>query len=208
MLEENSNKIICISLITLGEAMVGKTSLISKYINDIFEESTVSTIGFDFKVKTIQKNNKNIKIKIWDTAGQERFNTIQKQYYKNIDGILLLFDLTDINTFNNLNQWFERIEKESPKDCIAVLIGNKCDKKDEIKIDNDKASNFANDEFGIKYFESSAKTGFNLNEIFDYLIDEILKVKEENQINETIIIKTKIHKTTTHNDNIKKCCKL
>ena len=108
----------------------------------------------------------------------------------------------------NLNQWFEKIEKESPKDCIVVLIGNKCDKKDEIKIDNDKASNFANDEFGIKYFESSAKTGFNLNEIFDYLIDEILKVKEENQIDDTIIIKTKIHKSKTNNDNIKKCCKM
>ena len=190
MIEDNSNKGIFISLITLGESMVGKTSLISKYIEDIFEDSLVTTIGFDFKLKTIIKNNKIIQLKIWDTAGQERFNSIQKQYYKNIDGILLIFDLTDLSTFNNLNQWFDKIERESPKNCSIVLVGNKCDKKDMIKINKDDASNFANEKFGIKYFETSAKTGFNVNEIFDYLVDEILTIKNDSN-NETIIIKKK-----------------
>ena len=180
--------------------MVGKTSLISKYIEDIFEDSLVTTIGFDFKLKTIIKNNKIIQLKIWDTAGQERFNSIQKQYYKNIDGILLIFDLTDLSTFNNLNQWFDKIERESPKNCSIVLVGNKCDKKDMIKINKDDASNFANEKFGIKYFETSAKTGFNVNEIFDYLVDEILTIKNDSN-NETIIIKRK-NRIETKN----KCC--
>ena len=200
MIEDNSNKGIFISLITLGESMVGKTSLISKYIEDIFEDSLVTTIGFDFKLKTIIKNNKIIQLKIWDTAGQERFNSIQKQYYKNIDGILLIFDLTDLSTFNNLNQWFDKIERESPKNCSIVLVGNKCDKKDMIKINKDDASNFANEKFGIKYFETSAKTGFNVNEIFDYLVDEILTIKNDSN-NETIIIKRK-NRIETKN----KCC--
>ena len=200
MIEDNSNKGIFISLITLGESMVGKTSLISKYIEDIFEDSLVTTIGFDFKLKTIIKNNKIIQLKIWDTAGQERFNSIQKQYYKNIDGILLIFDLTDLSTFNNLNQWFDKIERESPKNCSIVLVGNKCDKKDMIQINKDDASNFANEKFGIKYFETSAKTGFNVNEIFDYLVDEILTIKNDSN-NETIIIKRK-NRIETKN----KCC--
>ena len=202
MIEDNSNKGIFISLITLGESMVGKTSLISKYTEDIFEDSLVTTIGFDFKIKTIIKNNKTIQLKIWDTAGQERFNSIQKQYYKNIDGILLVFDLTDLNTFNNLNQWFDKIEKESSKDCSVVLVGNKCDKIDMIQINKDDASNFANEKLGIKYFETSAKTGFNVNEIFDYLVDEII-TNENNSCNETIIIKTK-YRIEKKN----KCCSL
>ena len=206
MEKKNINDTICISLITLGETMVGKSSLISKYIDNIFEDNIVSTIGFDIKIKEIRRNNKNIIIKIWDTAGQERFNSIQKQYYKNIDGILLIFDLTNLNSFNNLNQWFEKIEKHSPKNCNIVLIGNKCDKEDEIEVKDDDIQKLIFENCGIKYFNTSAKSGFNVNECFDYFIDEIVKIKEENKNDETIIIKKKQFENNRKKKKLSQCC--
>ena len=101
--QQNQNRLI--SLITLGESSVGKTSLICKYVDNSFENSVISTVGIDFKIKKINKFGTNINLKIWDTAGQEKFNTIQNQFYKNINGILLIFDVTNNSSFDNLYKW-------------------------------------------------------------------------------------------------------
>ena len=180
-----------ISLITLGETSVGKTSLISKYVDNIFENSVISTVGIDFKLKHLNKYGTNLSIKIWDTAGQERFNSIQSYFYKNIDGILLTFDLTNIISFEQLTKWYEQVKNVSPEGCTVVLIGNKIDLYDEIKISDEKANNFAK-KHSIKYFPISCKSGYNVNEVFDYIIFEILSNQKETKNDNHIIIPKKM----------------
>ena len=197
--QQNQNRLI--SLITLGESSVGKTSLICKYVDNSFENSVISTVGIDFKIKKINKFGTNINLKIWDTAGQEKFNTIQNQFYKNINGILLIFDVTNNSSFDNLYKWYEKIQNESPENCIIVLIGNKIDLIDEIQISDEKAINFAQ-EHSIKFFPISCKYGYNVNEVFDYIIFEILKNQKDEKKN--IIIEKKILLDSKKHI---KCCK-
>ena len=203
MNEENSKKENqLISLITLGESSVGKTSLICRYVDNSFENSVISTVGLDFKLKHLTILGKKLTVKIWDTAGQERYNTIQYHLYKNINGILLTFDLTNTYSFEQLSKWYEQIQNQSQKNCIIVLIGNKNDLNEEIKISEEKANEFAK-EHSLKYFPISCKSGFNVNEVFDYLITEIVKNQPEIK-NNIIIAQTKIKQ---HKSNKKiNCC--
>ena len=208
MNDEEKNSDFFISIITLGEASVGKTSIINRYINNIFDDYTISTIGCDFKMHFITIDDKKIRMKIWDTAGQERFNSIQNQYYKNVDGVLLVFDKTSLSTFENLNKWFEKIEKHSPKNCIVALAGNKKDLTNNIEVEDDYAENFALENFGIKYYSVSAQNGENIKEIFEYLVREILKNKEEKDNRETIVVKNnfRVSKAIGKKKKKKNCC--
>ncbi len=192
MNEENSKKENqLISLITLGESSVGKTSLICRYVDNSFENSVISTVGLDFKLKHLTILGKKLTVKIWDTAGQERYNTIQNHLYKNINGILLTFDLTNIISFEQLTKWYEQVKNVSPEGCTVVLIGNKIDLYDEIKISDEKANNFAK-KHSIKYFPISCKSGYNVNEVFDYIIFEILSNQKETKNDNHIIIPKKM----------------
>ena len=197
MNDEEKNSEFFISIITLGEASVGKTSIINRYINNIFDDYTISTIGCDFKMHFITIDDKKIRMKIWDTAGQERFNSIQNQYYKNVDGVLLVFDKTSLSTFENLNKWFEKIEKHSPKNCIVALAGNKKDLTNKIEVEDDYAE---------KYYSVSAQNGENIKEIFEYLVREILKNKEEKDNRETIVVKNNFRVSKSIGKKKKNCC--
>ncbi len=208
MNDEEKKSDFFISIITLGEASVGKTSIINRYINNIFDDHTISTIGCDFKIQFITIDDKKITMKIWDTAGQEKFNSIQNQYYKNVDGVLLVFDKTSLSTFENLNKWFDKIEKHSPKNCIVALAGNKKDLTNDIEVEDDYAENFALENFGIKYYSVSAQNGENIKEIFEYLVREILKNKEEKDNRETIVVKNNFRVSNLNDKKKKKknCC--
>src|SRR5271154_3229460 len=113
-------------LIIVGDSGVGKSTLLKMYCDHEFSESYISTIGVDFKIKTIQVNDKLIKLQIWDTAGQERFRSITNSYYNGTHAIMLVFDLTDVNSFNRLPKWLEEIDKYmTGKTHKIILIGNK-----------------------------------------------------------------------------------
>ncbi len=193
-----------VKIITLGESSVGKTSILAKYVDDIFDINMISTLGVDFKRKTEIIDDKQINIKVWDTAGQECFRNIQKIYYHNTEGVLLVFDLTSRQTFEQLNYWFENIKIECPKDVAICLVGNKSDLKDHIDVSDEDINEYLQKNNNPKFFKTSAATGENIKEVFQYISREIMeKKKEENQNNTKRI---QVIKTNMRREKKKKCC--
>jgi len=160
-----------ISLATLGNSNVGKTNIINNFLGLQFTDKNISTIGIDFKIKNvILENNSKLKVKIWDTAGQERFRSMAFNFLKNIQGILLIYDLTDESSFISIDRWINNLEnKLDMKNVPIILVGNKNDKEDERKISYEKGLKYAQ-KYNFKFFEMSAKTGENVNEAFLTLI--------------------------------------
>jgi len=160
----------------LGESSVGKTSIIEKYVNNTFNENYLVTIGMDIRYKRIEINNCDINIVINDTAGQERFRSMTKMVYKGADGILLGFDLTNKDTFDKVNYWIGQIEDNKNKDypISLVLFGNKCDKKEQIVVNDDDIESLKR-QYNLEFFATSAKEGTNVQEAFEYLIKKTIK---------------------------------
>jgi Ras-related protein Rab-8A len=155
-----------IKLLLIGDSGVGKSCLLLRFSDDTFTTSFITTIGIDFKIRTIELDNKRIKLQIWDTAGQERFRTITTAYYRGAMGILLVYDVTDESSFNNIRNWIRNIELHASDNVNKILVGNKAD-MDESKraVPTAKGQALA-DEFGIKFFETSAKTNLNVENVF------------------------------------------
>ena len=193
-----------INIITLGESSVGKSSIINRYVENNFDYNFVSTLGVDFRKKNININGEDIRLKIWDTAGQEKFRSIQKQYYRNSDGILLVFDVTKFDTFNVLEEWINSIKNQTSNDIIVVLVGNKIDLNNKV-ISDDEIKNFANDN-KFKYFLTSAATGKNINEVFDYIVKEIYNIKSKKKKNDSNNNNNKNLKKNYIKRNKKACC--
>ncbi|KAK4798314.1 hypothetical protein SAY86_030640 [Trapa natans] len=145
---------------------VGKSCLLLRFSDGSFTTSFITTIGIDFKIRTIELDGKRIKLQIWDTAGQERFRTITTAYYRGAMGILLVYDVTDESSFNNIRNWIRNIEQHASDNVNKILVGNKAD-MDESKraVPTAKGQALA-DEYGIKFFETSAKTNMNVEEVF------------------------------------------
>ena len=193
-----------VKIITLGESSVGKTSILAKYVDDIFDINMISTLGVDFKRKTEIIDDKQINIKVWDTAGQECFRNIQKIYYHNTEGVLLVFDLTSRQTFEQLNYWFENIKIECPKDVAICLVGNKSDLKDHIDVSDEDINEYLQKNNNPKFFKTSAATGENIKEVFQYISREIMEKKKEEKQNNTKRIQ--VVKTNMRREKKKTCC--
>ena len=164
-----------IKIMIIGETRVGKTSLISKYCNNEFSGGQyLSTIGIDFQIKILNINSKKIRLQIWDTAGEERFRNIAKNYFQSSDGFLVVYDITNKESFDTLDYWIEEIKSNSQALSKMILIGNKCDKEEERKIKKDDGKDYAKKK-QIKFFEVSAKDGTNVNDVFEMLVKDILK---------------------------------
>ncbi|KAG4111203.1 hypothetical protein ERO13_D13G092900v2 [Gossypium hirsutum] len=143
-----------IKLLLIGDSGVGKSCLLLRFSDGSFTTSFITTIGIDFKIRTIELDGKRIKLQIWDTAGQERFRTITTAYYRGAMGILLVYDVTDESSFNNIRNWIRNIEQHASDNVNKVLVGNKAD-MDESKraVPTSKGQALA-DEYGIKFFET------------------------------------------------------
>ena len=168
-------------VLLLGNSNVGKSSLFLRFVDDIWNDTFVPTIGVDFKIKTFDIDEKRIKMQIWDTAGQERFKNIIASYYRGAHGILLIYDVTDKDSFKNLSNWLIEIEKNSNKNVLKVLIGNKTDLEDKRVISYNQGKEFA-DSYGLKYIETSAKKNLNVNEAFSTLGRELMQASEDKKI--------------------------
>ena len=166
MVEEEYDFIFKVLL--LGNSDVGKSSLLLRYVDSVWNDAFVPTIGVDFKVKTLNINDKKIKMQIWDTAGQERFRTVVATYFRGAHGILLLYDVTNKDSFKNLESWLIEIEKNAKEKVLKILIGNKCDLTDDREISTEEGKAFALRN-GMEFMETSAKMNTNVTEAFETL---------------------------------------
>ena len=155
-------------VLLLGNSDVGKSSLLLRYVDSVWNDAFVPTIGVDFKVKTLNINDKKIKMQIWDTAGQERFRTVVATYFRGAHGILLLYDVTNKDSFKNLENWLIEIEKNAQEKVLKILIGNKCDLNDDREITTEEGKAFALRN-GMEFMETSAKMNTNVTEAFETL---------------------------------------
>ena len=162
-------------ILVIGDGSVGKSCIIRRYVDNEFESTHLQTVGLDFKLKNIQLDDGNsLKAQIWDTAGQERFHSITRNYFKNAHGIILIYDVTLIESFHNVKNWIKQIKKEASDKVSIILVGNKIDMENKRAVSNEEGEKIA-DENGLKFFECSAKTGENIEQIFKEVAKKILE---------------------------------
>ena len=205
-------------ILFLGGVGVGKTSIINRYVKNIIQNDQKPTIGIDYRTKIVKYNNKNIQLKIFDTSGQERFRSLTKNYYQRTDGIIMVFDVKNYETFEELTYWMEEIKKNCNKSKIGlILVGNKNDGNlDEKKINKEQANSIAK-EYDFKYIETSALIDYNIKECFELMvhtlfeknIDKLNEINnKENNTNNGIILNDAINmnRNNHNNENNYNCC--
>ncbi|KAH7297212.1 hypothetical protein KP509_26G059100 [Ceratopteris richardii] len=183
-----------IKLLLIGDSGVGKSCLLLRFAEDSFTTSFITTIGIDFKIKTIELDGKRVKLQIWDTAGQERFRTITTAYYRGAMGILLVYDVTDKATFDNVRNWIKNIEQHAAENVNRVLIGNKADMDPSKRAVTTAEGQALADEFGLKFFETSAKTNLNVENAFYTIARDIRKRLVENDSKPVVFPSIKLNK--------------
>ncbi len=195
---------------------MGKTNILSRYINNEFSLATQSTVGVEFGSKIIKKNDKSIKLQICDTAGQERYKSITNSYYKGSKGAFVVYDISRKVTFEDVDKWIGELKTNGSEDVLIMLIGNKSDLEDKREVQTEEVAKKA-EQYKIAFCETSALEGKNIENAFDNLINEITKKVEKEKINEiknveeskTIILNTNEEKKIEENkknDNKKKIC--
>jgi len=165
-MKDNENNEV-LKIVLIGEASVGKTSIIYQFIDKIFQEDLQSTIGGTFNSKSIKcNNNKTLNLEIWDTAGQERYRCVTKMFYKEADVAILVYDITSKSSFEELkNYWVEQVLEASPKNIMLVIVANKSDLIDNEQVDEEEARNYAK-KVKADFFVISAKENNSVNELF------------------------------------------
>ena len=152
-------------ILLLGDSGVGKSCIILRYIENTFSTNLMNSIGVDFKLKNIEIDNNRVKLQIWDTAGQERFRTITTSYYKGAHAILIVFDITEKDSFEHVKNWMADIDKFAKQGVMRILVGNKCDLEHQRAVSKEWANELA-EKYGIKYIETSAKETVNIEQLF------------------------------------------
>ena len=206
-MNEDVENVEFIKIMTLGNTKVGKTNFILKYTEDKFEESHISTIGLDFKIKKVEINNKHYQLLLFDTAGQERYKSIALNVIKDAHGILLMYDITDKATFDSIPDWIQSIKDLKGDDFPLILLGNKIDLEEERNISKEEGQKFA-DKIGIQFFETSNKNGINIQEAGLALIKKIIEKKEKEKFDLNSSNSLQLSKKTKVklSDDAKRCC--
>ena len=189
-------------VLILGDSSVGKTCFLLKYTDRVFNEVYMSTIGLDYRLKTLTlKNGKKVKLQIWDTAGQDRFRTITKNYYKGANGIILIYDVTSTETYENVENWISQIKEEASPNVVIYLVGNKVDMEDKRKVSTEEGQKIADDN-NLPFIETSAKSDININETFDNLVEKMDSVFSNLEKKDSVAISG----NSLNKENKKKCC--
>lgn len=198
-------------IVLIGDSYTGKSSIITRYTLEKFEENYLSTIGIDLQIKTIQYRNKEIKLLIYDTAGAERFKSLSKTYYRGANAIIFVYDICDLITFNNITYWLEEVDKnlcDNKSNFIKILVGNKSDLEKKQIVSTELAKNFAN-ENNMFFLECSAKENINIDEIFILITNYLITtpINNSKSIKETINLNNKSSiKLYTVSIGDYKCC--
>ena len=196
-----------IKVLTLGDATVGKSSIVIRYSDNKFSETLLSTIGVDSKRKIVKINGEKVRVSIWDTAGQEKFQNIVKQYYKGANGVLLIYDITCKKSFDRVYFWYNDLKNNvNIEEILVCLVGNKIDLESNREVKKEVAEKYAKDK-NMMYFEVSAKSGDGIKKLFNdvtnCIMDKILKMNEKDDNNE---INPRMSFLDNYRPNEKKCC--
>ena len=197
-------------LLIIGDSTVGKTSIITRFANGTFDSNYLATVGLDNFTKDEIIDYKTIRIKIWDTAGQERYKSLTKGFFRNAEGVMLVYDVTNSETYENLKYWMQSIKNnlgENMGEIPIIIIGNKIDCQ-EREVSVEEAENFWKEQ-GFPYFETSAKTGENIDKTIKFLVKQVINVKEGNKEENKDYTKSikieKDDKNEVKNGEAKKC---
>lgn len=169
-------------LVLIGDSGVGKSCLLLRFADDNFTDSYISTIGVDFRFRTITIDDKTVKLQIWDTAGQERFRTITSAYYRGADGIIMVYDVTSLESFDHVEEWLSEVDRYANESTSKLLVGNKADLIEEKQVPEETAQGFA-EKLQIPFLETSAKTATNVDTAFLTMAKELIKTKEASNPN-------------------------
>jgi Ras-related protein Rab-8A len=187
-------------VLLLGNSYVGKTCILLRFSEDIFKENYDVTIGLNYRIKSMTVENKPIKMQIWDTSGEEKFKAIAKNFYRGAHGVLLVYDICQKNSFLDVKSWIEQIiENADNDDIVMILCGNKCDNEKERKISREEGENLAKN-YGIPFFECSAKNNININKMFETMAQKIFTKVGNRQSSSVKLTPNSIKK------KIGKCC--
>ena len=174
-----SKKEFLYKILILGDSSVGKTCFLTRYADNTFQDVHMSTIGIDYKLKNVQmENGKIVKLQIWDTAGQDRFRSITKNYYKGANGIIVIFSVTDKRSFGNVKNWIHQIKAEVDEKVTIILVANKVDDEENREVTIEDGEELAHN-FGLNFFECSAKTGANIISTFNELVKKMVEINEK-----------------------------
>ena len=164
----------------LGDAGVGKTSLLSRFVDNSFKDNYNNTIGVDFRIVTLKQDNTIYKIHIWDTAGQERFRSLALNYLNNSHGFIFIYDITDRESFNNVLNWVNLALEKNVRTIANFLVGNKCDNEEQRKVSQEEAENLAKEK-GLVFLETSAKTDNNVQKLFYFFLYKLVEYYKKNE---------------------------
>ena len=197
--EDKKDSDITIKLLLIGNAFVGKTLIVQKFIDNTFSKSTMSTIGVDLQSKIIDINGKKVKYLILDTAGEDRMKTMTYSYYRGCHVILIVYDVTNQKSFENVTTWVECVDKFAKSNVLRILVGNKTDLEDQRVISKEDGKKLA-DENGLKFYEISAKAVTGLCEMFEDIAKEYVQMYQQKSIKNFQLKKAAETKAK------KKCC--
>jgi len=198
----DANYDLTLKLLVVGDSSVGKTNFVMRLINNEFSKNYMTTSGIDLKTTDIEIKNKKIHIQLWDTAGQEKYKAITKNLFLKVMGALIIYDITNEASYNNLKSWVKLIKEECGKHMQLIILGNKSDLNDQRKISKDEAINYAKEQ-NIEYIETSSKTGENVKKAVTMICENILENKELNDSSSFVLDNSSF----LTDKRKKRCCK-
>ncbi|TNN87272.1 Ras-related protein Rab-15 [Liparis tanakae] len=165
-------------LLMLGDSGVGKTCMLRRFTENCFDPSHISTIGVDFKMRTLEVDGIKVRVQIWDTAGQERYQTITKQYYRRAQGVIFVYDITSESSFQHIVKWASDVDEYAPDEVRTILVGNKSDEELRRQVPKDQGSKLA-ETYGMEFFETSASTSSKISEAFTRVTELVLQAHKK-----------------------------
>jgi len=177
-------------VIVIGDTCVGKTNFIFRFVENRFSLNYVSTVGFDYRSKiiTLPKSKKKVKLQIWDTAGQERYNAVNKNLFQKVQGVIIMYDITNRASFENINKWLYLLS-QNVSDKAKILVGSKLDLSEEKRIVTEEEGQNLADKNNMPFYETSSKTGENVEKIFFTLAQNIYENLSNENINDNASVK-------------------
>ncbi|KAM3718525.1 Ras-related protein [Dirofilaria immitis] len=192
-----NNSLLNFKIVLLGEGAVGKTSLMLRYVENKFNPQHVSTLQASFLNKKLNVDGQTIELNIWDTAGQEKFHALGPIYYRDSHGALLIYDITDIHSFEKVKMWVKELKRMLGDDVYLMIIGNKVDLERNRNVDINEAVGYAKS-IGAEHFETSAKDNTGVTQVFDYLVKDLVERAKHLQLQGTDV--TSYYGTSRRND--------